>query len=414
MRRAMWLWSVIRGWWLGILDRVRPRCVQRTDAQLPEEREEEMAAPDEAPTDMHRKVKSAVAPRIARAKNIKELLDYLGVAFGAIRAPDDMMSWLSRDNRRTLRKIGIYVPHLFPYNRTLDRIPAGVRPVVMSLSLGTENNDVEDGAYNDQIVFAIREPDSLPLVEKTPGVPYLWGMAANVDGSVMWIASHMTVDSAGVIYFPKEEYVRTVKLPSISRRRTALGRAGKTRGGAPSRHISVRALRDTPLLTYRVREDGSAIPLSESMQMMRSLLANAFVAWSKRTESWSVAVTKGNNRLIFGVPREETKNYFADREIEAMSRSGQRRKILHYVSAHERQLKNGKVARVKEHVRGLREFNWCGYHCLITAPSFNGTLISALLDLPPIYEDEQRKQRGYITLPEMAKDMVEIESGHPL
>jgi hypothetical protein len=82
----------------------------------------------------------------------------------------------------------------------------------------------------------------------------------------------------------------------------------------------------------------------------------------------------------------DTKKYFADRDLTIRAANGQRKKIIHYVSQHDRIVK-GKEITIKEHLRGLNKFTWNGYDCVVTAPKFS-KLNTVVFDLPPQMEED--------------------------
>ena len=122
--------------------------------------------------------------------------------------------------------------------------------------------------------------------------------------------------------------------------------------------------------------------------VMKNAFKSAFDWWINRDERWSVAVKKGNERVTFCVDKSLTKKYFADREKTAVTITGQKKKIVHYVKRHERIYETGKKTSVKEHIRGINAFDWKTYKCLVSAPEFGMTLTSAF-DVAPVDEDEK-------------------------
>lgn len=76
-----------------------------------------------------------------------------------------------------------------------------------------------------------------------------------------------------------------------------------------------------------------------------------------------IAVSKGNMTAVFGVDPRRMAYFFQDRDV-TLTVNGSRQRVFHMVRAHVR--KTGKA--VKFHFRGLREFEWAGYHVKITVP----------------------------------------------
>jgi hypothetical protein len=88
-----------------------------------------------------------------------------------------------------------------------------------------------------------------------------------------------------------------------------------------------------------------------------------------RDSRWNVVVKKNGERVTFGVDNSQTSYYFKDRDKSVKTATGQTKKIVHYVKKHERKV-NDKTTVVKEHIRGLQEFDWAGYHCQVISPKF--------------------------------------------
>ena len=106
-----------------------------------------------------------------------------------------------------------------------------------------------------------------------------------------------------------------------------------------------------------------------------------------------MAVKKDGERITFAVDKSLTKKYFADRDKTIKTPSGQNKKIVHFVKAHDRDY-GGKITKVREHIRGLNSFSWKGYQCLVSAPEFQG-LVTAECDISGS-EEENLGTKEYI------------------
>lgn len=102
----------------------------------------------------------------------------------------------------------------------------------------------------------------------------------------------------------------------------------------------------------------------------KGVVAFAFNIWNARDDMWKVSTRTADTRVIFLVPWSETKYYFKDRKVEVLTENGTKKRIIHHVKEHTR-VRNGKETIVKEHIRGLRTFEWKGYQCAVTAPKFH-------------------------------------------
>jgi len=113
-----------------------------------------------------------------------------------------------------------------------------------------------------------------------------------------------------------------------------------------------------------------------------------------------VRVTKGDVSAVFGIEPQRVPYFFQDRDV-TLTESGHKQKIFHAV--HPFQRADGSWTQWQ--FRGLREFEWAGYHVKITVPGrdhfipqeFNVGLMSA----PP----GRRKHKGELAEGEVAQWM---------
>jgi hypothetical protein len=106
-------------------------------------------------------------------------------------------------------------------------------------------------------------------------------------------------------------------------------------------------------------------------------LAHIFITavrdWeSANLSSIRVNVHKGSLTAVFGIAPARLAYFFQDREV-TVDNQGHTSRIFHYVKPHQR--KTGTL--VKGHFRGLREFDWAGYHVQITVPGLHHTSLTA-------------------------------------
>jgi hypothetical protein len=124
-----------------------------------------------------------------------------------------------------------------------------------------------------------------------------------------------------------------------------------------------------------------------------------------QTAEARVSITKDNLTATFGINPRRFAYFFRDRDI-IVTVNGQRKRILHHVSAHTRE--DG--TEVKEHYRGARQFKWAGYDVYITIPG---------RDHMPLHEfnvgviDEHWKEKGekLISEPEIGRALSQIVHG---
>jgi len=111
-----------------------------------------------------------------------------------------------------------------------------------------------------------------------------------------------------------------------------------------------------------------------------------------RENSINIIVKKGKDRATITVPSNRWKYFFKDR-VKVKTSSGNTRPIFHAVSSHLREYKNGKVAPIKTHYRGLRSFRWDGYSIKIVMPGKHGAA-QASLDLAGEIVDLEKIDSG--------------------
>jgi len=126
--------------------------------------------------------------------------------------------------------------------------------------------------------------------------------------------------------------------------------------------------------------------------------------WSARDNRWNVVVKKSGERITFGVDNSQTPFYFKDRDKSIKTVNGQTKKIVHYVKEHERRV-NKKIIVIKEHIRGLQEFDWSGYNCQVISPKFQSKTSASFT----LGGDEDLQSSNVIYLSKLGKILAESE-----
>lgn len=352
--------------------------------------------------------------RNAIPETLAELLEHISIFFEQLKFPDAKHSWLPKDDRKGLRKIGIHVanPWLFRYVDEEPLIDVS-KPLPAILCIGIprprdiQKQDEKNDLVYESIMFAIKMRRLPSGVTPHRGQPYMWGYAAQVDGEMVWLYALLTInEKTGRIYFCDEQRAIDVRIPIKNN-------ADRSRFGG-ARVISVRNWQKSVLLIDKFTRSSEGVLVAESekesIHWAKLMLMNGFAWWGSREQRWSVSISFDDNRITFPVERENTKHYFADRDKSVKTPSGATKKIVHYVVTHDRRLASGKTVTIKEHIRGLREFDWNGYHCLVTAPKFTSELVTSSFPLPAEDLDPGLKiPDGMMTLKEAAQQLVEIE-----
>ena len=356
--------------WLWLVALIVKKQVERIIEDQPIPMVEEARAPP---------ARRARADKSEARRNFSELLDHLESTFDAIKLPPDKLSWLTKDEITGLRRLGVHVPN--PWLMLVNDDPATIRCDVSSgvypsfLCVTMAHSDqvpalTDDAQVPLKIIFGIKQKKLPAMVTQHPGVPYQFGFAFEVDGKLFWIGMFITIRRSGEIILCDELRTRDVVIPitNAAERRRHYGGATRT--------VHVRGWKPSVLI-----EDPPKPGQMDPKTWTKNVVRGTFNWWVTRDSRWSVAVKKKGERVTFGVEQENTKRYFADRDKTVKTTTGATKKIIHYVREHERKKANGGVTTVSEHIRGLREFDWKGFHCIVTAPKFHGATAAAF-DVP--------------------------------
>jgi hypothetical protein len=234
-------------------------------------------------------------------------------------------------------------------------------------------------------------------VSPKPGIVYEYGGAYRFDKELFWISMYLVIDpSTGIISVCDE---RQFHREHIQVRDPATRRA-------VGNEISFTTYGWTKpdLISDRSKTESDRSDL-ERFEM--TVFAQLFDWWASREERWNVAVMKNGERVTFSIDHKLSKNYFADRDKTAKAADGTAKKIIHHVREHIR-IVNGKEVVIKEHVRGMSDFHWNGYHCVVTAPKLMGDVITASFSLPSA-DEEEPDSSNLIPLSKLGSVLARIE-----
>lgn len=317
-----------------------------------------------------------------KAKTFSDLLDNLEGTFDSIKLPTMTESWLERDSIVGLKKLGVHVPSPWVMLH-LDDAKVNISkplPAVMCLSSVTKDSvDVEDKHY-PKIFFAVKLRKLPWQVSKRTGIPFQFGAAYEFKGKLLWLNMYLTVaKTTGEIRFCEELRIKAHKIT-----RTKI--------------FYSQSWRNASFL-----EDNN-LPIDEYQTYIKSLFVSMHEWWSERDTRWNVVVKKNGDRVTFGVDNNHTPYYFKDRDKSIKTASGQTKKIVHYVKEHERKI-NDKTTIVKEHIRGLQEFNWAGYHCQVVSPKLQSQT-AAFFTLPG---DDELQSNNVVYLSKLGKILADFE-----
>lgn len=335
-------------------------------------------------------------------QNLADLLDNLDLTFDVMKMPTDKLSWLNKDTVRGLKRLGVYVPDN-PWDNPPLIEPDAIRidlnktlPAMMAISFCLKDHthpDKPDLVFPNTM-FAIKHRKLPTPYTQIPGVPYEFGFSYNFARTHnFWIQCFVVIDTeTGGIRMCDELRAEQVTIPV---------KHGRKNHGATRQYMKTQWRE--PLL---VKEDEHW-----TRGQRQSFVLNSFVKmlnwWNERNLRWSVGVRKKRDRVVFSVEPQNTKIYFADRDKSVKTANGHTKKIIHYVRAHER-VTATKTVTVREHIRGLREFDWGPHHCIVTAPQFHRTHLSSEFDVPAD-DPDARPSAPMVTASDFGKLLADHE-----
>ncbi len=346
----------------------------------------------------NRKTKTQVQPD---NQTLEYLLNGLKDSFDTMRIPVIKGSWLERREVNALKKLGTYVPNKFELSYPdLPSVPPGTaKPTIASAYFLSKKHD-NDGKIHPRFVFAIKQPRMPHSVEAVAGVPYKFGMCFEmsqddkgkaISPKLFWAWCWIVITEGGVLKIPKE--LRQVQAEILHHKNRIRGCKSST--------VFNRAW-SLPVLAQAEPGEDQSIREKTMTCIFRQLL----IWWGGRDQQWSVGVRKNGHRVTFSIDPRHTSAYFADRDI-VVNVEGKPKKIIHFVREHTRS--NG--SHVKSHVRGLREFDWNGYHCTVTAPKLNGFL-TAGFDITPVEVERTDIGQDVIEIDALAEKLAGYEDSY--
>lgn len=321
-------------------------------------------------------------------RTLADILETVDGAFECYRLPTMRDSWLSKQSQIGLRKLGAHIPDQWQLKSDLESgslPPVNEIPTLMMIGLGRAEKD--ENFFRPAFVFSVKH-ERLPWnVSRNPGVPFQFGYAFRVDerrGSnndrLWWSYFWLTVDGDRIHICDDLRQEKVVVKGSLAYSRKKWG---------------------APILV-------SSDEFHSEQQRKKFaclMFANTARWWHGRDTRWNVVVKKSAERVTFSVSPDKTRYFFADRDKSARARDGSAKKIIHIARAHQRQVGN-RTVNVREHIRGLREFDWRGYHILVTCPKFTAPTAAAFT--PAAYEGEIEDPSG-VDISRVGKLLAELE-----
>ena len=322
-----------------------------------------------------------------RSRDFGELLDNLELTFDSLKLPRITGSWLDKDSIIGLKKLGAHVPNPWEakFSKRTSDITIDVTkplPAIMCISVPNENDDEDDRARL-KIMYAIKQKKLPWNVAYKAGTPYIYGAAYEFHGEMFWFHMYITISKKTGHINPCEELRQVDNVIRANGRQTYY----TTKRWTPPAFLqddlqSTKVLENTHLNMFRAMHEW----------------------WSGRDERWNVVVKKNGERVTFGINDKDTAYYFKNRD-KVVSENGVTKRIVHYVREHNR-VRDGKETTIKEHIRGLREFNWNGYQCNVVSPRLENKT-AATFDVPG--DDIEENQEKMVYLSKVGKMLADFE-----
>lgn len=333
------------------------------------------------------------------------LLEGIEDSFYTMQVPAITGSWLAKKDVNTIKKLGIYIPNWHTENDDWyenHALPKGISlPSMASAFFVPKKQDTKDKIYQ-RFIFCLRAAKLPENVEATRGTPYQYGACyecvTDDNGKPMpprmiWVWCWIVVKPDGTLRIPHE--LRPV-WSQIRHSRTLPG----SKGLAGARRSTVYS-KAWCVPSFALAEEGRDQEGYENY--LKGSFKHLVSWWSSRKDQWSVGIRKDGHRVTFSIAPEHTSAYFADREM-VVNVEGKPRKIVHYVRPHVRT--NGQE--VREHIRGLRHFNWKGYECSVIAPGLKGRVLTDF-PLEPTEVETPYDKSAYIERHQAAAMLAKAE-----
>jgi len=344
--------------------------------------------------------------RVGTYKTLSGLLENIDIVQKRLLCKT-LYSETHRKTRKALRNIGPYIPHVGSKTHTSKVLDTTKLSSIMFVALSRKNSErkkikfkgsveLEDSCPSE-FIYAVKAPKRLGCDLKKPGhkslAVYECGIAFRdiSDDKLAWVSFYSSVNKAGEVEILRQRMPKRISFP-IKR-----GRCGQYSGGA---YIQ----RNQWGLSTMDKE-----PIQDCWEsveaFLRCIFCSALNFWMYKDQQWSVSIRKQGYRVTFSVPMKETKYYFKDREKTALTPTGKKKTIIHYVREHQRHV-NNKITTVKEHLRGIREFQWNDCLCCVTAPTFHRFSSQNFVEAPSDFDDSGE---SYVEIDDMAKMLANLE-----
>lgn len=323
------------------------------------------------------------------ASTLSDLLDNIASTLDTITKPLGYCG-IEHDTRIGLRRLG---PHVIPREADIAYDPTKAMNAadlsgMMFIALPASDTERTEDRAPASFYYAVkinRAPQHVEPIHDAAAV-FEFGYCADFIKRTQWDSAYVVVKKDSSIHVCRQLF----RFPH------------HTRSGTYYEKRS-----DVPLHNIVGKLERPLSPDERRIEIAKDF-AYLVAAWRERYKMWSVSVRRSGNRATFCVPMKQTKDYFKNRDKTALTPSGKRRPIFHHVREFERTLPDGRTVTVKEHVRGLRTFDWNGYACAITAPKFHKWTTQSF-NLSSIIEEDARDNERHLFGSKIGGMLAEME-----
>jgi hypothetical protein len=323
-----------------------------------------------------------------KSKTLSDLLDELEYTFDAMEIDYDRLSYLSKSDVKGLKKYGVSViPELVNKSDkdvTKSNIDDGAElPSILFMAI----NDGESASDKKKFMqpdffFAIKQKKCPWFVAKQAGVIYNCGFgyrdAYDKDKKILWVNFYITVNKSREVQCTHYLSNKTVQTPTGTYNKKSW-------------------------VVYNWGRDDL------EKDYASKIVAHYFNTWIGKRTMWSTTVQRGEHRAVFYVDPRETKAYFKGRD-KSVTENGSTKRIIHLVEEHERKYLNGRVAVVREHIRGLNKFSWKGFDCYVASPKFHLDIQTFTAPSEDVAEEDVGVGKRYVDTSTFA-DMLHQHGG---
>lgn len=329
-----------------------------------------------------------------KSKTLSDLLDELEYTFDAMEIDYDRLSYLSKSDVKGLKKYGVSViPELVnKSDKDLGKtFIAGVKtagsaelPSILFMAINDGESESDKKKFmRPDFFFAIKQKKCPWFVAKQVGVIYNcgFGYRDGHDKKILWVNFYITVDQNGEVLCTHYLANNTVQTPTGTYNKKSWVVYNWGRNDLEKDYVS-------------------------------KTVAHYFNTWIGKRTMWSTTVERNEHRAVFYVDPKETKAYFKGRD-KSVTENGSTKRIIHLVEEHERKYLNGRVAVVREHIRGLNKFSWKGFDCYVAAPKFHFDVQTFTAPAEDVAEEDVGVGKRYVDTSTFA-DMLHQHGGRKI